>query len=350
MSPHTDNVETPWSQKLVPATVAPRVLVLCPEYAPPCGGIRKLYRHVDVLNRHGLSAAILYQKDGFRLTWFNHSTPLVYAESTPLGTNDFLVVPEVFGPNLAKLAPGIRKIIYNQNSYLTFRGYSMEPNDLRTPYTHADVVAVLTVSEDNRAYLAHAFPSIRLFRVRYGINVDMFTNSHTKKNMVALMPRKNAEDVVQVVNILKHRGALDGYQLVVIDQRSEEEVARLLRECAFFLSFGYPEGCPLPPLEAMACGCTVIGYHGGGGREYFLPDFCYPIEIGDVVAFAKVTEKALRAWRQDRKPFELLGERAAAYVREHFSPAREELDILSFWRIMLNESGYSVPIRWQEGA
>jgi hypothetical protein len=28
----------------------------------------------------------------------------------------------------------------------------------------------------------------------------------------------------------------------------------------------------------------------GGGREYFLPDFCYPIEIGDVLNFAKVAK------------------------------------------------------------
>ena len=58
--------------------------------------------------------------------------------------------------------------------------------------------------------------------------------------------------------------------------RSEAAVADILRESQVFLSFGHPEGFGLPPAEALACGCLVIGYHGGGGREYFGPAGAYP--------------------------------------------------------------------------
>lgn len=36
-----------------------------------------------------------------------------------------------------------------------------------------------------------------------------------------------------------------------------------------FLSFSDLEGLGLPPIEAALCGNYVIGYHGGGGREYW---------------------------------------------------------------------------------
>jgi len=319
---------------------ASRVFVLCPDYAAPSGGIRKLYTHVDVLNRNGIAAWILHQQDGFHLPWFEHSTPVVYAKSTGLTADDFLVVPEVLGPDIAKIAPGIRKVIFNQNSYLTFRGYTLDVHDLRTPYTHPDVLATLTVSEDNLQYLCHAFPALRLVRLHYGIDSRLFS-ARPKHNRITLMPRKNAEEVVQVINIMKHRGALRGYEIVPIDGRPEREVAALLGECRFFFSFGYPEGCPLPPLEAMSCGCVVVGYHGWGGREYLLPEFSYPIEVGDVLNFAMAGERALRDAAADPARFDGMGRRAAAFVHEHYSLTREENDIVTFWKNMLGSAGVS---------
>jgi hypothetical protein len=44
-------------------------------------------------------------------------------------------------------------------------------------------------------------------------------------------------------------------------------VAETLRACHIFLATGFPEGCPLPPLESMACGCLVAGFAGFGGFD-----------------------------------------------------------------------------------
>ena len=85
----------------------------------------------------------------------------------------------------------------------------------------------------------------------------------------------------------KQRRSLRAFDLVVIDGRTEAEVAGQLAECLLFLSFGTLEGCPMPPLEAMASDCVVVGYHGRGGREYDREEFCRPIEAGDVVGFAR---------------------------------------------------------------
>jgi hypothetical protein len=311
------------------------VFVLCPDYGAPAGGVRKLYRHADVLAAAGYDAAVLHQKEGFRCRWFDNATPVAYLERTPPGRDDWLVVPEVFGPTLTGITPGTRKVVFNQNAYLTFQGHPLDPSDLRTPYTHPEVVAALVVSEDSREYLTYAFPALTVIRLRYGVDPRVFACRGEKARAVAFMPRKNAGDVTQVVNILKHRGALAGWELVPIDGLSEAGVASALGRCAVFLSFGGPEGFGLPPLEAMACGCVVVGYHGRGGREFFKGEFCRPVEAGDVIGFAKAAEEVLRAFDADLAAVLAMGARAAAFVRSEYPPEQEEADILAAWREIL---------------
>lgn len=55
---------------------------------------------------------------------------------------------------------------------------------------------------------------------------------------------------------------------VEIRNMTPDEVAETLASCHIFLSTGFPEGCPLPPLEAMASGCLVVGFTGYGGWDY----------------------------------------------------------------------------------
>lgn len=313
----------------------PRIFVVCPDYNEPSGGIRKLYLHVDVLARHGISAFVLHQRPGFRCSWFASATPVAYQGQVTVTPDDFMLVPEIYGPDLAAAFPGVPKVVFNQNSYLTYHGYSLDRHDLRTPYTHPDVLATLVVSEDNRAYLAHAFPAHRFVRVHYGIDTGLFACLPDKKPVIAYMPRKNAGEALQVFNILKFRGLLGQLEPVAIQGQAEAQVAAFLGTTLFFFSFGYPEGCPLPPLEAMACGCVVVGYHGWGGREYLREQFSYPVEPADVLGLARQAEAAILQWQQDPTAVRKKGDQAAAFVRQHYSREQEEEDIISFWRTTL---------------
>lgn len=313
----------------------PTIFVLCPDYDAPAGGIRKLYRHVDVLNAAGFEAVLLHTKPGFRCSWFVSETRVRSVADRQPGSDDFLVLPEVYGPDLATVFPGVRKVIFNQNAYLTFTGYSVDPFDLRSPYTHPEVQAVLSVSEDNHDYLAYAFPNARHVRLHYGIDHQLFRAAPTKRNQIAYMPRKNATDVVQVVNLLKHRRSLRGFHLLPIEGKSEVDVAAILAETAIFLSFGHPEGCPLPPLEAMAAGCVVVGYHGQGGREYFRPSFSRPVPVGDIVRMSQEVESIIDLFTTDPARGRAMGEAAASFVCEQYSWEREVRDIVAFWTGML---------------
>lgn len=48
----------------------------------------------------------------------------------------------------------------------------------------------------------------------------------------------------------------------------QADLARRLRECRAYLSLDVMEGFGLPMLEAMACGCAVVGWDSGGCSEY----------------------------------------------------------------------------------
>lgn len=315
------------------------IYFLAPDQDTPIGGVRKLYRQVDILNRSGYSASILHEKPGFRCTWFANATRISYVPEV-LGAggsreDDVLVLPEIHGPGAAGLAPGVSKVIFNQNCFYTFMGFSLDSRDRRSPYLHPEVRAVMVVSEDSREYLEHAFPGLRVARIRNGIDTRLFAPGGPRRRQIAFMLTKNPDDALQVVNILKFRGALDGWELAPIQGRSEAEVARVLRESSVFLSFGTREGFGLPPAEAMACGCVVVGYHGMGGREFFRPEFSYPVPIGDVLSFARTAERVLGEFRSAPERMERMGREAAAFIGDRYSYQAEERDIVDFWDHLL---------------
>ena len=312
-------------------THRPTIYVLCPDESAPSGGHKKLYRHVDVLNDTGFVALALHQEQEFRYTWFQNQTKVSDISSVSITANDYLVVPEIDGPRLAERFSGVKKVILNQNAYFTFAGYSTDIHEMTTPYLNPEVVATIVVSDDNLSYLRYAFPRHRFLRMHYAIDPRLFYPGVTKKRQICFMPRRNLQDAVQVINILKFRDALADFDVVAIEGKSEAETAAILRESMIFLSFSTAEGFGLPPAEAMACGCITIGYHGGCGREFFHPQFSYPIDTGDIEGYARTVERVIK--EASASPTRLLAKArdAAAFIAQNYSPQVESDDIRRCW-------------------
>ena len=87
---------------------------------------------------------------------------------------------------------------------------------------------------------------------------------------VGYMPRKNKALAAMIRRLAEARAKrVDlAYEFVPIEGLPPDGVAEALRGCHVFLATGFPEGCPLPPLEAMSCGCVVAGFAGFGGLDY----------------------------------------------------------------------------------
>lgn len=310
-----------------------RILAPCPDWTTPSGGVKKIYRHVDVLNSNGINAAVVHMPRGFRCTWFENQTRVVYHDDIwPPRPDELLLVPELLAWQLLGMTPGIRKVVFNQNVYQLFQDPTPEINQLLSPYNHPDFLATIVVSEDSRRYINFGFAGHPVFRLRNSVDPRLFYFEPNKKPQIALMPRKKKTDAVQILHLLNFRHGADGFSVVPIHNVAEAESARVLREAQVFLSLCTYEGSPLPPLEAMACGCITVGYHGRGGAEYVNEANAFPIEAEDIVGFATKLEWVLKQLRESPQPLLEKARRASDFVLCTYTPEHEEQDILEAWK------------------
>lgn len=339
-----------------------RILFVCPDLDQPAGGIKQIYRQVDVLNQLGYKAYVLHGQKNFRVTWFKNSTPVLWDYRVSkidairtritihsaiqkiknfkikkkakvvldISDKDTIVLPEFYGKDLEDAFADYTTIVYNQNCYYSFRGYNYSDNIDNSIYNQNRLKAVIVASEDAKRYM-NTFSNKPLFRVKYGIDSSVFNYNKNKKRQIAYMPRKLREDAIQVFNILHHNKALNGWDIAPISGLNESEVAKILGESAVFLSFNHREGFGMPPAEAMACGCVVVGYQGQGGREIFKPEFSYPVYDRDITAFVETLQEVLRLFDDDNDEFLAKGKSASEFINKNYDMQAEKDTIKNAW-------------------
>jgi len=69
-----------------------RLLFVCPDIQKPSGGIKQIYRQVDVLNKNGFEAYILHDNPGFKCNWFANKTPVLYNPSLFKDLVEFFII------------------------------------------------------------------------------------------------------------------------------------------------------------------------------------------------------------------------------------------------------------------
>ncbi|KMQ71050.1 glycosyltransferase [Chryseobacterium koreense] len=337
-----------------------RIYFICPTNKSVTGGVKQIYKQVEILRRNGFDAVLLLKKKG-KESWFEsnvviESNPYIFKKikysyqnkkisfwhkillrilrlrSKPLQKDSILVFPEIYGPRICHIEPLHKKVIFNQNCYYTFEHYQMNEDLSRIPYK--GIMATICVSADSEKYLKTAFPETPVFRIHLGIDEKIFEFSSAKKKQIAFMPRKLSQDAVQIINILRNRKNIEGWDFVAIDNKTEREVANILKESAIFLSFNHQEGFGLPPAEAMSCGCYVIGYRGQAGTEYFKDEFSTAISEGNIIDFVKSVEEIAGEFQT----FQDKGIIASQFIKSHYNLQIEETDILRTWKSVLNLS------------
>lgn len=313
------------------------VWVLTPDWDKPSGGVRKLYRTVEVLLGAGVRSAVVHARDGFRCTWFAHDVPVTAAARVAAEPGDLLVVPEVHERAVGRLPAGIGQVMFNQNVFHTVESLVADPAATTAAYAgNPDLRGVLTVSDHNRDALVGMFPGLHVGRVNWALDAAVWhPPAAAPGRRLAYMSRRRAGAAREVLALLGARGALAGWELVRIEGRSEAEVADLLRSCPVFLSFSEREGLGLPPLEALASGCHVVGFDGFAGREFFGAPQAVLVEDGDVLGMAAAAEAVLREVAADPAAAWARGREAAAAVVERYGADREREDLLDFFEPLL---------------
>src|SRR6266478_6645803 len=138
------------------AMAKPTIYFFTPDLGHVLGGVKQIYRHVDVLNVAGWDAWVVHRKKGFKITWFEHETRVMYEPVAMRKSVDVAVYPEIWGPNIDVWGKNIRKVILNQNCYYTSSDFDLKGRPELT-YLNPKVIATIVVSEDSKRYLEYAF-------------------------------------------------------------------------------------------------------------------------------------------------------------------------------------------------
>jgi hypothetical protein len=249
-------------------------------FLPPvrqaAGGVTVLRRMAAFLAASGREAFLTpreMQGEGPGWTPAEHfvEAPIVPWDKLALTPDDLWVVPEGWVNALAPgLNAGARCLVYVQNwAYLL----SALPDGVSWRKLPVDFAAV----SDPVAQFVKAATGREAPVLRPGIDANLFGTPEQKPDIangglvrIAWMPRKNkalAKQIHETFNALDEELAARCHW-VEIAGLTAQGVAQALQSAHIFLATGFPEGCPLPPLEAMGCGCLPVGYMGFGGADY----------------------------------------------------------------------------------
>jgi hypothetical protein len=301
----------------------------CPDNPSPSGGVRRLYRHVEVLNRDGIEAFILHKSPDFRIGWFESDAQVRSFDNqgSAFLENNVLVIPEVMAPLMKLVAkkPIIRVAIALNWAYI----YGCLPigEDWRT----YGITQAIAGSQCEREFILKTM-GIDAHVLVSGTDDNLFHPRDERVLQIAYMPRKNSLASVILGVFRSIYPELNSIPIVPISDLSHRSVAQVLGQSAIFLTATFPEGLARPPLEAMASGCIVVGFAGRGALEYMKDgNNCYRADDGDVISAAHYLAKAVADIRngQSQQMQNMARSTAMKYSLEN-----EERRVLEYWRLL----------------
>lgn len=304
-----------------------RIFYVSKNFSHPLGGVRISHHHVGILARNGFDAAILLRQDRPQ-DFFPADVPTqVFSTSFQFRDDDIFVVPEPWGDFLAQLAARpVRKVVFCQNHFYVSYGLG-----LHRDYSAYGVETVFCCGDVIAEFLRATFGLARVPIVHNAIDHTMFKPG-PKRLQIAYMPRKMAKEVdfIRMAFRLRHP-QFASLPWLPIDMVVESEVARRLRESAIFLSLSRLEGVGLPPLEAMASRCLVVGFTGGGGLEFARDDNGFWCAPDDLVGAADALARAATMFESDPTGYKGRWE-AGVQTASKYNLQRLEQELLAFWQ------------------
>jgi len=307
-----------------------RIFYFCHDNPAPSGGILTLYNHVEIIKDAGFDAMIVHFNEGFKLNWFNSSAPVTYVRKIKIYPDDWVVIPEdyitVF--DILSTIP-CNKVLFCQGHYNIF---NYLPEQKR--YEDYGVSDFLVSSKEVQRFIEDVF-KVPTTLIPYAVDKQIFKPSDEKRKLLlAYMPRRGAWNINQIKGILYHRAPeLRDIQWVPIDNLSLEEVASVLQNCFVFLSTGYREGFGLPPVEGMACGCIIVGFPAGGGREYAKKENGFWVTDEDPLLLADVLENVLKLIKHDPNNRLITSKRESGYqTANYYSIGRQKDILINYWQ------------------
>ena len=220
-------------------------------------------------------------------------------------------------------------LVIFKKRFITFGGLTVNkrisPKFVFDSYNSRNVIQILCVSEHDKNLLSVFCdrPDERISLIVNGLGNSAYPSSIKKHKLISFMPRKNGFDASIVMRLLSIQSFSSDFKFYPIVNASHNEVINVLQKSLIFLSFGHPEGFGLPVAEALASGCSVVGYSGLGGRELFGKvtslNVAFPVENGDWPAFVKGVSTVVSRSTHDYSNFVDDLAKASMLIRQSYS-------------------------------
>lgn len=295
----------------------------------PAGGIKVIYQHCILMRELGYLVHPLLMGD-YHGNFFHFDIDTVKFNDVinTINENDIVVATE-FAPYQGLLFEKAKKILFLQN-WVGLTKW-LKPEDKEKNYFQLGYESVITCSQYCSDYVVKHM-NIPAKTITNGIDLRLFKPDEKKRipNRILAMSRKNRLDLERIQNSLDK----SLYEIVVVDRLNERDLILEYQAADIFIAMGYPEGFSLPPLEAMACGCVVVGFTGGGGREFMLHDETALVaEDGD----CKTVVEMLLALENNPELKEKIRSQGLAKANE-YGLENTKLELQSFYNELLNPS------------
>lgn len=300
------------------------VIFLIPYINHPSGGINTIFNMSSTLTKNNIHNYMMYidtnnKNDNVR--------PFNMSDITP---SDIFVIPETL-PDIVKfnLPKNNRKIIFNQNLEYTINPVNPLKININEIYEEQyNVTDIICVSKHNYHKIKEITPhniNIQLFN--HYINDNIFNFNRNKKIQIACMPQKGTSVILNTIFSAN-------VPAVLIQGASQKNVAQILKESLIFLCWSdLQEGFFLPPAEAMACGCAVIGNTPGGAIDFMKPEYCYPVHKKENIN--NIIKYVLEQYNEN--PYKILCKTriASDFILNTYNYKEYENTILKIWHNIL---------------
>jgi hypothetical protein len=331
------------SQAPEPSGARGRIYYVVPDYPLPSGGMRRMYRHVHLLTGLGFDAVLVHEKRPFVTTWHGYDVPVTWLSERPaLRPQDVVVCTESAPAVLFQHVRPVRCRIVVCAMAWSPEYIKLKPGE---SWREHGVSEVITPSPVIAEYIRWRM-GLEATVVGHTIDPALYAHRPAEKtDSIAYMPRKDPAAEILRAAYSSARGApFDRYGWVACVSLAEADYARALRAARLYLPPSAMEGFNLSALEAMACGCIVVGYHGGGGRAFMRgagpSRNCVLVENGDLPAYGPVLEDVLRTLARDPDAYSELIANAVATAAPYHDEAAEAGSLAGFYaKIGLTPSG-----------
>lgn len=237
------------------------------------GGVHVLTEHVRLLRDAGVDAWLWLPDPDDRTDWIAADVPVLFGTTTPIRADDLLVLPETPTVHGRDPAPAARKVIFNQNHFYTFAAGAPGPGFPGW----APAPAIWAVTGESRDVLAAVLPDLPVSLIPNPVDCELFHPQRADRPRVSWFPRKRPREASLLRELFRLDPRLAGVDLAEMVDAPQSVVAATLGTSTVFVALGHSESFGLPVAEALASGCLVVGYDGGGGHELFEAPGAWPV-------------------------------------------------------------------------